>query len=407
MRLIWTIFANLCAICLLVLCVLGILKPDYIRGYFTQTNPHLSEPQRPTATVKIQQFETPKANLGLQYKPSGEVKHTLTTTIITSYADAVALASPSVVSIYTTKIIASPFKGLRDVPSLRPFIIEQYNKKLNEPTDLGSGVIANAEGYILTNYHVVEAADSIEVALYDGRKFKAKFIGADPDTDLAVIKIDVPDLVPITYENSQSLNVGDVVLAIGNPFGVGQTTTMGIVSAIGRSGLGINTYENFIQTDASINPGNSGGALINVNGKLVGINTAIYADDDYGGSLGIGFATPADTALKILNQIITDGRVTRGWLGIEAQLVTSEVAKTLKLSDTTGVVIVSIAKNSPAEKAHLKNGDVITEFNGEKVISVDHLMIDIAAQKPGTTIKLKIYRNGHSEDLEIVLESRE
>lgn len=293
------------------------------------------------------------------------------------------------------------------MPSLRPFIIEQYNKKLNEPTDLGSGVIANAEGYILTNYHVVEAADSIEVALYDGRKFKAKFIGADPDTDLAVIKIEVPDLVPITYETSQNLSVGDVVLAIGNPFGVGQTTTMGIVSAIGRSGLGINTYENFIQTDASINPGNSGGALINVNGKLVGINTAIYADDEYGGSLGIGFATPADTALNILNQIITNGHVTRGWLGIEAQLVTSEVAKTLKLNDTTGVVIIRIEPGSPADKAKLKNGDVITAFNGSKVISVDHLMIDIASQKPGDTIKLTVFRDGHSDELEIVLESRE
>ncbi|WDU47757.1 trypsin-like peptidase domain-containing protein [Taylorella equigenitalis] len=407
MRSIWTIFANLSAICLLVLCLLGVFRPGLLDDLLSHRKPAPIEPQRPTATVKIIQTDTPKANLGLQYKPSSEIKHTLSTTIITSYADAVNLASPSVVSIYTTKIIASPFKGLRDVPSLRPFIIEQYNKKLNEPTDLGSGVIANAEGYILTNYHVVEAADSIEVALYDGRKFKAKFIGADPDTDLAVIKIEVPDLVPITYETSQNLSVGDVVLAIGNPFGVGQTTTMGIVSAIGRSGLGINTYENFIQTDASINPGNSGGALINVNGKLVGINTAIYADDEYGGSLGIGFATPADTALNILNQIITNGHVTRGWLGIEAQLVTSEVAKTLKLNDTTGVVIIRIEPGSPADKAKLKNGDVITAFNGSKVISVDHLMIDIASQKPGDTIKLTVFRDGHSDELEIVLESRE
>lgn len=388
MQRVWSIFSQTVAVCLAIIFILATLRPAWVNTFLLDTP--LSK--QPTAIVKIQE-----PNSSTQQKPS------LTTTIITSYADAVKLASPSVVNIYTTKKITTPFKNLTDVPALRPFIQEQ---QLNEPTDLGSGVIATADGYILTNYHVVEAADSIEVALHDGRKFAARFIGSDSDTDLAVLKIEVTDIKPIAYNPKEELHVGDVVLAIGNPFGVGQTTTMGIISALERSGLGINTYENFIQTDAAINPGNSGGALINVNGNLIGINAAIYSEERGGGSLGIGFATPAGTALKIMREIIDTGRVTRGWLGLEPQAITTDIAKAFNLKETRGVIIASIVRNSPAETAKLAVGDIVVEMNGKSVSGVNQLMNEIAGLKPETELTLTVLRAGKPTEVKVILGKR-
>ena len=388
MQRVWSIFSQTLAVCLAIVFILATLRPAWVSAFLFNT----SLRTQPTAMVKIQDSAD---------------KGNLTTTIITSFADAVNLASPSVVNIYTTKKIVSSFKKLPDVPALRPFIQEQNDRqRLNEPTDLGSGVIATTDGYILTNYHVVEAADSIEVALYDGRKFPGKFIGADPDTDLAVVKIDASDITPLPYDADEKLHIGDVVLAIGNPFGVGQTTTMGIISALGRSGLGINTYENFIQTDAAINPGNSGGALINVNGNLIGINTAIFSESLGSGSLGIGFATPAGAALKIMREIIETGHVSRGWLGLEPQSVTTDIAKAFNLTETRGVIIASIVPNSPAAAAKLAVGDIIIELNNKPAISVNQLMNVVGSLKPGSKLPVKVLRGGKTIPVEVTLGQR-
>lgn len=323
-----------------------------------------------------------------------------------SFASAVAAATPSVVNIYTTKNIESPFKNLPDVPALKPFIKD--NKDLNTmgPTNLGSGVIASDKGYILTNYHVIEAADSIEVGLADGRKAPAKLIGTDPDTDLAVLKADLPDLPVIHYNAGNTPRIGDMVLAIGNPFGVGQTTTMGIVSALGRTGLGINTYENFIQTDAAINPGNSGGALINTRGDLIGINTAIYTESAAGGSLGIGFATPADTAMRIMYEIINTGSVSRGWLGVEPQDITTDLARAFNLKNTNGVIIATLASNGPAGQAGLLVGDILLAANGEDITGTDHLLNKIAEFAPQSKVTFMVLRGGKKHDFIVTLGKR-
>lgn len=323
-----------------------------------------------------------------------------------SFTSAVAAATPSVVNIYTTKNIESPFKNLPDVPALKPFIKD--NKDLNAmgPTNLGSGVIASDKGYILTNYHVIEAADSIEVGLTDGRKAPAKLIGSDPDTDLAVLKADLPDLPVIHYNIGNTPKIGDVVLAIGNPFGVGQTTTMGIVSALGRTGLGINTYENFIQTDAAINPGNSGGALINTRGDLIGINTAIYTESAAGGSLGIGFATPADTAMRIMDEIIKTGSVSRGWLGIEPQDITTDLSRAFNLKNTNGVIIATLAPNGPAGQAGLLVGDILLAANGEDIVGTDHLLNKIAEFAPQSKVTFTVLRGGKKHDFIVTLGKR-
>ena len=274
------------------------------------------------------------------------------------------------------------------------------------PTNLGSGVIASDKGYILTNYHVIEAADSIEVGLADGRKAPAKLIGTDPDTDLAVLKADLPDLPVIHYNAGNTPRIGDMVLAIGNPFGVGQTTTMGIVSALGRTGLGINTYENFIQTDAAINPGNSGGALINTRGDLIGINTAIYTESAAGGSLGIGFATPADTAMRIMYEIIKTGSVSRGWLGIEPQDITTDLARAFNLKNTNGVIIATLAPNGPAGQAGLMVGDILLAANGEDITGTDHLLNKIAEFAPQSKVTFTVLRGGKKHDFSVTLGKR-
>jgi Do/DeqQ family serine protease len=264
---------------------------------------------------------------------------------------------------------------------------------------LGSGVIVSAEGFILTNNHVVEGADDIEVILNDRRRTRAKVIGTDPDTDLAVLKISLDRLPVIVLGSSDSLQVGDQVLAIGNPFGVGQTVTSGIVSALGRNQLGINTFENFIQTDAAINPGNSGGALVDVQGHLMGINTAIYSRS--GGSMGIGFAIPVTTARQVLEGLVRDGQVTRGWIGVEPNDLTPELAETFGLSKSEGVVITGVLQNGPAFKAGIRPGDLLLQVGDQPVTQVGELLSAVAALKPGASATFKLQRRQQQLSLEV------
>src|SRR5216683_4553570 len=273
-----------------------------------------------------------------------------------SYYDAVQRATPSVVNIFTSKEVRAPRHPLLNDPIFRRFFGDQLPDEAQRAASLGSGVIVSTSGYVITNHHVVEAADEIEVALADGKKLLAKVVGNDPETDIAVLRVSAENLPAISFGSSETLRVGDVVLAIGNPFGVGQTVTSGIVSALGRTGLGINTFENFIQTDAAINPGNSGGALVDVNGNLLGINTAIYSRS--GGSLGIGFAIPVSTARSVLESIITTGTVTRGWIGVEPQDVTPEIAESFGLEQKSGAIVAGVLQGGPADKAGIKPGDI-------------------------------------------------
>jgi serine protease DegQ len=264
---------------------------------------------------------------------------------------------------------------------------------------LGSGVIVSPDGYILTNNHVVESADEIEVILNDSRRARAKVIGTDPDSDLAVLKIELDRLPTIVLGNSDSLQVGDQVLAIGNPFGVGQTVTSGIVSALGRNQLGINTFENFIQTDAAINPGNSGGALVDISGNLLGINTAIYSRS--GGSMGIGFAIPVSTAKLVLEGIVKDGQVTRGWIGVEPNELTPELAQTFGVEATQGVIITGVLQNGPAAKAGIKPGDVVTAVTGREVHNVAELLTQVASLKPGSAAPFEVQRSSGKIQLQV------
>lgn len=314
-----------------------------------------------------------------------------------SYAAAVKQAAPAVVNINTAKVVTVKRHPFFDDPVFRRFFGGQLEDLIGKPqkqvqTSLGSGVIMSKDGYLLTNNHVIRGADTIQVSLRDGRQVPARVVGADPETDLAVLKIDLAGLPVITVGHSDRLQVGDVVLAIGNPFGVGQTVTLGIVSATGRNKLGINTYENFIQTDAAINPGNSGGALVDAHGNLIGINTAIFSRS--GGSQGIGFAIPVSLAQGVLTDIIKHGRPLRGWLGIEGDPVTPEMARTLDLKDAVGIVVVGVLRNGPAHKAGIEPGDVIVAINGKAVNDAHDAMLMISDQKPGSTIDLTINRDG-------------
>ncbi len=309
------------------------------------------------------------------------------------------------VHIYTSKESRQSRHPLLNDPLFRRFFGNQLPNQPQRQSGLGSGVIVSADGYILTNNHVVEAADDIEVALNDGRKFKARTVGTDPDSDLAVLSIAAGGQLPsITFATQDSLRVGDVVLAIGNPFGVGQTVTMGIVSALGRSHLGINTFENFIQTDAAINPGNSGGALTDSNGNLVGINTAIYSQS--GGSMGIGFAIPISLAKNIMEQIIQTGTVTRGWIGVEVQKITPELAESFNLPTTQGAIIAGIIRGGPADRAGIRPGDILTAVDGKAVKDPDTMIALIAALEPGKAATLRILREGRDTELRIEIGRR-
>jgi len=297
------------------------------------------------------------------------------------------------VNISTSKELRLP----RNSPlyELRRFLGDDPQKA----TSLGSGVIVSAGGYILTNNHVVEAADEIEVSLSDGKKLLAKVVGSDPETDLAVLHVEATDLPATTFGSSDTLRVGDIVLAIGNPFGFGQTVTSGIVSALGRSGLGINVFENFIQTDAAINPGNSGGALVDASGNLVGINTAIFSRN--GGSMGIGFATPVSTAKVVLEQIIKSGSVTRGWIGVELGPVTPALAESFNLGTSEGAIIKGVLNGGPADKAGAKPGDVLVSIEGKPIVDPQSVLNAVTSIAPGSAARLKLKRKG--QDLELAV----
>lgn len=306
-----------------------------------------------------------------------------------SFRQAAQRASAAVVSINTSK--APERHPYANDPWFRFFFGEQGAQP---QAGLGSGVIISGEGFILTNNHVVEGADEIEVVLNDSRRAKAKVIGTDPDTDLAILRISLDRLPVITLGNSDALQVGDQVLAIGNPFGVGQTVTSGIVSAVGRNQLGINTFENFIQTDAAINPGNSGGALVDVNGHLMGINTAIYSRS--GGSMGIGFAIPVSTAKQVLEGIVKEGVVTRGWIGVEPAELSPELMETFGVKARKGVLITGVLQNGPAAQAGIRPGDVIVEVAGKPIATVSELLTNVAGLKPGAGTEFKLQRRDDS-----------
>ena len=362
MQRIWLIFAQSVTACLGLLFVLRLFYPQLIT----------SEP----APIVIKQVSP----------------ETLSTSKST-YSLAAKKAMPSVVNIFTSSKVAAagPHQEFRDDPLFRHFFGDQLDNEDNQPDNsLGSGVIVSETGLILTNNHVIASADEIEIAMADGRKLSAKVVGTDPETDLAVIKVDAENLPAITFAASEKVAVGDVVLAIGNPFGVGQTVTQGIVSGLARNHLGINTYEDFIQTDASINPGNSGGALIDVDGNLVGINSVIFSKS--GGSMGIGFAIPANLAKQVMEQIANKGSVTRGWIGIEAQDITPELAESFKLDKAQGSLIAGVLKNSPADAAGIKAGDVLLAINDKEVIDSGSMLNLIAVLKPNEKAVLKIAR---------------
>jgi len=312
-----------------------------------------------------------------------------------SLSPAAKSAAPAVVSIATTQARTS--HPLANDPWFRFFYGDREDD--SPQMGLGSGVIVSPEGYILTNNHVVEGAQEIEVTLSDSRRTTAKVIGTDPDTDLAVLRITLDRLPVIAMGNSDTVQVGDKVLAIGNPFGVGQTVTGGIISALGRNQLGINTFENFIQTDAAINPGNSGGALVDVNGSLLGINTAIYSRS--GGNMGIGFAIPVNTARQVLEGLVRNGQVTRGWIGVEPVELNSDLAETFGIQQTEGVIITGVLQNGPAFKAGLKPGDVLLAVGEKDVRNVSELLTLIAAQTPGTAVKMRIKRRNADMTLEV------
>ena len=355
-----------------------------------------------------QQLQKPKAPVapdGVKM-PAEKVEPLLDTSRaggVVSYSAAVKVAAPAVVNIFTTQKVKRQDNPLLNDPVFREFfgdqLPEQFSQGPNE-NSLGSGVIVRADGYILTNNHVIAQADQIIVALNDGRRAEAEVIGTDPDTDLAVIKIELDKLPVLPFKLSGN-EVGDVVLAIGNPFGVGQTVTQGIISATGRSDLGINTYEDFIQTDAAINPGNSGGALIDVSGNLIGVNTAIFSQS--GGSLGIGFAIPAKVCQQIMNAILKDGRVVRGWLGIS--LLPPQRNDVMKPSEQ-GVTVAEVLPNGPSAQAGIQRGDKIIMVNDEQITSASHLINYVALQAPGSKIRIEVEREGKKQDLEVVVGER-
>ena len=384
MQRLWLLFAQATTVCLAVLFVVSTLRPEWLP-------PRMALPgdgSPGTQTVPLLQAAAGGAPGG----PRAD-----------SYHDAVQRAAPSVVNIFTSKEVRVGRNPLLSDPLFRRFF-GQPGDETRRATSLGSGVVVSSAGYVLTNNHVVEAADEIEVALADGKKLSAKVVGADPDTDLAVLRVDAKDLPAITFGSSDQLRVGDIVLAIGNPLGIGQTVTYGIVSALGRSGLGINTFENFIQTDAAINQGNSGGALVDARGNLVGINTAILSQT--GGSIGIGLAIPASMVRNVMEQIIQTGTVTRGWIGVELQPITPALAESFQLGTQQGAIVNGVLAGGPAEKAGAKPGDVLLAIGGRPVSDPQGVLNAVTALAPGTATKVKLKRKGQDLELEVTIGRR-
>jgi serine protease DegQ len=392
MRKLWLIFAQAVTVMLAALFIVATLKP----GWLGRGGPLGGMPAAITEPLSA---VTPQLTVH-QAAPVQTSADARTASL--SFADAAQRAAPAVVNIYTTKQVRQDPR-LND-PFFRYFFGDRDTASPRRENSLGSGVIVSPQGLVLTNNHVVESADEIEVALNDGRKTLAKVIGADPESDLAVLKIELPKLQAITLGNLEQVRVGDPVLAIGNPFGVGQTVTSGIVSALGRSHLGINTFENFIQTDAAINPGNSGGALVDAQGNLLGINTAIFSRD--GGSLGIGFAIPVSTAKQVMESILSSGQVTRGYIGVDPQDLNADLAQALKAPDSNGVVIRGVVKNGPADAAGVKPGDVLVAINGQTVKDRVEVLNTVAQLVPGKGASLKISRNGDARELQVTVGKR-
>ena len=382
LRKFWLYFAQAVTVCLAVLFVVSTLRPDLL-SWSTRSTAPIAKVAAPVAVAAV----TPSAR---QF----------------SFSEAAKRAMPTVVNIYTSKEVKTQRAPFMDDPVFRYFFGGEGEGQSQKSNNLGSGVIVSEQGYILTNAHVVEAADEIEVALADNRRAKAKVIGTDPETDLAVIKIDLPKLPAITFGQSETAQVGDVVLAIGNPFGVGQTVTAGIISALARSHLGINTFENFIQTDAAINPGNSGGALVDINGHMIGINTAIYSRTPGGASLGIGFAIPAATARLVLDQLVQTGTVTRGWIGVAVQDLTPELAESLKITEPRGTLITEVIGGKPADQAGMKAGDLLIAVDGKPVTDSANMLTLISAIAPGSSATLKVIRAQKEVELKVTVGKR-
>ena len=380
----WLFFAQAVTVCIALLFVVATLRPDLLAWNARHAAP----------TAKV---AAPAA--APTTSPAGRLM---------SFSDAARRAMPAVVNIYTSKEIKAQRAPFMDDPVFRYFFGGEGEGQgpAQKSNNLGSGVIVSEQGYILTNAHVVEAADEIEVALADNRRAKAKVIGTDPETDLAVIKIDLPKLPAITFGQSDQAQVGDLVLAIGNPFGVGQTVTFGIVSALSRSHLGINTFENFIQTDAAINPGNSGGALVDINGNMIGINTAIYSRTPGGASLGIGFAIPAATAKQVLDQLVQTGAVTRGWIGVAVQDLNTELAESLKLPEARGTLITEVFGGTPADQGGMRAGDVLIAVDGKPVTDSANMLALISAIAPGSGATLKVIRAQKELELKVTVGKR-
>jgi len=381
LRKFWLLFAQACTVSIAALFVVATLRPDLL--------PRLASHEGAGASGSV--VVTQEA-------------HTLVNVPkVSSYADAAKKAMPAVVNIYTSKEVRTR-NPLAEDPLFRRYFPELERGAAQRQTSLGSGVIVSPEGYVITNHHVIQGADDIQLVLADGRRLEARVRGVDPESDLAVLKADAEKLPAITFGASESLQVGDVVLAIGNPFGLGSTVTLGIVSALGRNYLGVNRFEDFIQTDAAINPGNSGGALIDTAGNLVGINSTIYSQS--GGSLGIAFSIPVSLARNVFEQIVRDGEVTRGWLGIEPAAVTGEIAQALALPRSEGVVIRGVEPRGPADRAGLKVLDVVMDIGGKATKSVPQLLARIAELPPGSTAKVHVVRGGKDVDLDVVVGKR-
>lgn len=374
MRKTWLIFSQAVTVAVAVLFVVATLKPDWLG-------------RRNSALPTVVSVLT---------APDGPAPGASAAVMTSSYAPAARRATPAVVSVVASRTTR---RAGRD-----PWHEFFFGQREDTQRGIGSAVIVSPEGYLLTNNHVVQNATNIEVQLSDGRSAVARLVGGDPETDVAVLKIDLDRLPVITFGDADALQVGDVVLAIGNPFGVGQTVTSGIVSALGRDQLGINTFENFIQTDAAINPGNSGGALVDVSGNLMGINTAIFSSS--GGSLGIGFAIPATTARQVMEGLIKDGVITRGWIGVEPRELTAEAAETFRLPIREGVLITGVLQNGPADRGGLRPGDVVTRVGDTAVRTPNQLRNAVSALKPREVARLAVQRGSKALELEVPVGER-
>ena len=376
MRRLWLVFAQTATMCLAVLFVVSTLRPDLLMWNSRGNVVTIKEPPAESAANKL-----------------------------TSFSDAAQKAMPAVVNISTTKEVKVPRPPLMEDPVFRYFFGDQLGGQTQKSTNLGSGVIVSEKGYILTNSHVVDAADEIEVALADARRARARVVGSDPDTDLAVLKVDLPRLPAITFGQPEHARVGDVVLAIGNPYGFGSTVTLGIVSALGRSNLPINIpFQNYIQTDAAVNPGNSGGALVDINGNLIGINSSIYSST--GSYVGIGFAIPASVAKGVLEQIVQHGAVTRGWIGIAAQDMSGEIAQSFKLASAKGALVSEVVNGSPADKGGVRPGDILIAVNGRPVADSTAMLNLISALQPGKQAQLKVIRERRETEIVVTVGRR-